>query len=158
MFLGKGNRRNIKESFCVWYLLLTLPGHIDVLLLMLMDVGPDTSAFYRNKEVTDISKYNQMKNDIISSCKTMLLKKPSKPFLCLQRVNYEKNFVYQPCHPFLKPISLNLLFYVQMCKCFIHLIYSDSVRAVICESWHFTRMQKARAWPHHFSKRGCLVP
>jgi hypothetical protein len=23
-------------------------------------------------------------------------------------------------------------------------IYSDSVRAVICESWHFTRMQKAR--------------
>ena len=43
-----------------------------------MDVGPDTSAFYRNKEVTDISKYNQIKNDIISGSKNNVIEKAIK--------------------------------------------------------------------------------
>ena len=29
-------------------------------------------------------------------------------------------------------------------------LYNNTFRPVICESWYFTHMWKARAWPHHF--------
>jgi hypothetical protein len=37
-------------------------------------------------------------------------------------------------------------------------LYNKAVRQFLCEGWHFTHMWKGFAWPHHFTKRGCLGP